>query len=330
MTDALYITSDETRGLATAGEYVEAVREGYRQVGAGAPAEPRTQLTGRDPPGLLTAYIAILPETGAMGGYTYAAGFGDRDAHFVTPLFDAESGAPLAVLDGAHMNPYKTGAVGAVGTDVLARPDATTLAMIGSGSQARGQLRAIDAVRDLERVDVYSPTKENREGFASEMNGQVAPTVAAVASSAAAVEGADIVVTATNAREPVFDGDRLDPGTHVTAMGNYTPGRRELDDTTVARATYVLDLRARADRDAASLMAAVENGAVDEAHVHGDLGEVLVGDVPGRTDDDEITVFDSGGTAIETVAAAHLLYERARERGLGEPLPFAPASDAME
>ncbi len=330
MTDALYITSDETRGLATAGEYVEAVREGYRQVGAGAPAEPRTQLTGRDPPGLLTAYIAILPETGAMGGYTYAAGFGDRDAHFVTPLFDAESGAPLAVLDGAHMNPYKTGAVGAVGTDVLARPDATTLAMIGSGSQARGQLRAIDAVRDLERVDVYSPTKENREGFASEMNGEVAPTVAAVASSAAAVEGADIVVTATNAREPVFDGDRLDPGTHVTAMGNYTPGRRELDDTTVARATYVLDLRARADRDAASLMAAVENGAVDEAHVHGDLGEVLVGDVPGRTDDDEITVFDSGGTAIETVAAAHLLYERARERGLGEPLPFAPASDAME
>ena len=330
MTDALYITSDETRGLATAGEYVEAVREGYRQVGAGAPAEPRTQLTGRDPPGLLTAYIAILPETGAMGGYTYAAGFGDRDAHFVTPLFDAESGAPLAVLDGAHMNPYKTGAVGAVGTDVLARPDATTLAMVGSGSQARGQLRAIDAVRDLERVDVYSPTKENREGFASEMNGQVAPTVAAVASSAAAVEGADIVVTATNAREPVFDGDRLDPGTHVTAMGNYTPGRRELDDTTVARATYVLDLRARADRDAASLMAAVENGAVDEAHVHGDLGEVLVGDVPGRTDDDEITVFDSGGTAIETVAAAHLLYERARERGLGEPLPFAPASDAME
>jgi alanine dehydrogenase len=330
VTDALFITSDETRGLATAGEYVDVVREGYRQVGAGAPAEPRTQLTGRDPPGLLTTYVAILPETGAMGGYTYAAGFGDRDAHFVTPLFDAESGAPLAVLDGAHMNPYKTGAVGAVGTDALARPDASTLAMIGSGSQARGQLRAIDTVRDLERVDVYSPTKENREAFASEMNGEVDPTVAAVASSAAAVEGADIVVTATNARDPVFDGDLLEPGAHVTAMGNYTPGRRELDDTTVARATYVLDLRARVDRDAASLMAAVENGAVDEDHLHGDLGEVLVGEAPGRTDADEVTVFDSGGTAIETVAAAHMLYERASERGLGETLPFAPASEAME
>ncbi len=330
MTDALFITSDETRGLATAGEYVDVVREGYRQVGEGAPTDPRTQLIGREPPGLLTTYVAILPETGAMGGYTYAAGFGDRDAHFVTPLFDADSGAIRAVIDGAHMNPYKTGAAGATGTGALARADASTLAVIGSGSQARGQLRAIATVRDLDRVDVYSPTKEHRESFASEMNDEVEATVAAVASSAAAVEGADVVVTATDAREPVFDGDLLDPGAHVTAMGNYTVGRRELDDTTVASATYVLDLRARADTDAASLMAARENGAVGEDHLHGDLGEVLTGEVPGRTSDDEITVFDSGGTAVETVASAQMLYERAVERGLGEPLQFAPASEAME
>jgi alanine dehydrogenase len=330
VTDALFLTSDETRGLATAAEYVDAVREGYRQVGEGAPTEPRTQLLGRDPPGLLTTYVAVLPETGAMGGYTYAAGFGDRDAHFVTPLFDADSGVPLALLDGAQMNPYKTGAAGAVGTDALARADASTVAILGSGPQARGQLRAIATVRDLDRVDVYSPTKDHREAFASRMNDEVAATVAAVASSAAAVEGADIVVTATDASEPVFDGDRLDPGTHVTAMGNYTPGKRELDHTTVERATYVLDLRARADVDAAALMDAVEAGVVDPDHLHGDLGEVLVGDVPGRTTEEEITVFDSGGTAVETVAAAHLLYERAREAGLGEPVSFAPASEAMD
>jgi len=330
VTDTLFLTSDETRGLASAAEYVDAVREGYRQVGEGAPTEPRTQLTGRDPPGLLTTYVAILPETGAMGGYTYAAGFGDRDAHFVTPLFDADSGAPLALIDGAHMNPYKTGAAGAVGTDALAREDASTMAVVGSGAQARGQLRAIATVRDLERVDVYSPTKAHREAFASEMNDAVDATVAAVASAAAAVEGADIVVTATDAAEPVFDGDLLEPGAHVTAMGNYTRGKRELDDTTVARATYVLDLRARADRDAGSLVAAVENGAVGEDHLHGDLGEVLVGDAPGRTSEDEVTVFDSGGTAVETVAAAHLLYERARDRGLGERIDLAPASEAME
>jgi alanine dehydrogenase len=330
VTDALFLTSDDTRGLATPAEYVDAVRDGYRQVGEGAPAEPRTQLTSRDPPGLLTTYVAVLPETGAMGGYTYAAGFGDRDAHFVTPLFDADSGAPLALVDGAHMNPYKTGAVGAVGTDALARADASTMAVIGSGPQARGQLRATAAVRDLDRVDVYSPTKEHRERFASETNDEVAATVAAVASSAAAVDGADVVVTATNAGEPVFDGDRLADGAHVTAMGNYTPDKRELDDRTVERATYVLDLRARADRDAGSLMGAVESGAVDADHLHADLGEVLVGAAPGRTSPDEVTVFDSGGTAVETVAAAHLLYERAREAGLGEPVSFAPASEAME
>ena len=330
MTATLFLTSEETRGLASAAEYVDAVREGYRQVGEGAPTEPRTQLTGSDPPGLLTTYVAVLPETGVMGGYTYAAGFGDRDAHFVTPLFDADSGAPLALLDGAHMNPYKTGAAGAVGLDALAREDASTMAVVGSGPQARGQLRAAATVRDLDRVDVYSPTKAHREAFASEMNGDVDASVAAVASSAAAVEGADVVVTATNAAEPVFDGDLLEPGAHVTAMGNYTPERRELDDTTVARATYVLDLRARAGRDAGSLVGAVENGAVDEGHHHGDLGEVLVGDAPGRTSDDEVTVFDSGGTAVETVAAASLLYRRARERGLGEQVEFAPASEAME
>ena len=330
MTDALFLTSDDTRGLATPAEYVDAVREGYRQVGAGAPAEPRTQLTNRDPPGLLTTYVAVLPDTGAMGGYTYAAGFGDRDAHFVTPLFDADSGAPLALVDGAQMNPYKTGAVGAVGTDALAREDASSLAVVGSGPQARGQLRAIATVRDLDRVDVYSPTKENRERFASEMNDEVDATVAAVASSAAAVDGADVVVTATNAAEPVFDGDRLADGAHVTAMGNYTPHKRELDDRTVERATYVLDLRARADRDAGSLMGAVEAGVVDADHLHADLGEVLAGAAPGRASADEVTVFDSGGTAVETVAAAHLLYERAREAGLGESVSFTPASEAMD
>ena len=330
MTDTLFLTSDETRGLATAAEYVDAVRDGYRQVGAGAPTEPRTALTSRDPPGLLTTYVAVLPETGAMGGYTYTAGFGDRDAHFVTPLFDAESGAPLAVIDGAHINPYKTGAAGAVGVDALAREDASTLAVIGSGPQAKGQLRATTTVREFDRVDVYSPTKDHREGFASEMNDAVEPSVAAVASSAAAVEGADVVITATDASEPVFDGDRLDPGTHVTAMGNYTPTRREIDHATVERATYVLDLRARADRDAAAFVHAVEAGVVGEDHLHGDLGEVLVGEAPGRTSDDEVTLFDSGGTAVETVAAAQLVYERAREAGLGESLSFAPASEAME
>jgi alanine dehydrogenase len=329
MTETLFLSSDEVAGLATPREYVEAVRAGYRQRGEGAPAEPRTKLLPDDPPGMLTTYGAVLPDTGAMGGYMYSAGFGARDAWFVTPLFDAESGELLAVVDGAHMNPYKTGAVGAVGVDALAREDATSLAIIGSGSQARGQLRAVDTVRDLDTVWVYSPTKENREAFAGEMDRELDGSVAAVASAAAAVEDADIVITATTATEPVFDGDLLDPGTHVTAMGQYHAEKRELDATTIEHATYVPDLRKRATTDAGSFLLAMEEGVVDESHVHAELGEVVADVVEGRTTEEEITVFDSGGTGIETVAAAFMLYERARERGLGTTVDFSPASEAF-
>ncbi|WP_121823500.1 ornithine cyclodeaminase family protein [Halostella salina] len=329
MTSTRFLTSDDVADLATPGDYVDAVRDGYRQRGEGAPAEPRTKHLNADPPGMLTGYSAVLPETGAMGGYMYAAGFGAEDAWFVTPLFDAESGEPLAVLDGASMNPFKTGAAGAVGVDALARADANHVALIGSGAQARGQLRATVTVRDVETVDVYSPTKEHRESFAAEMNESLDASVAAVASSSAAVEEADVVITATTASEPVFDGDLLADGAHVTAMGQYDPEKRELDATTIERATYVPDLRERATQDAGSFIHAVEEGVVTEDHVHAELGEVVAGEAPGRESPDEVTVFDSGGTGIETVAAAHMLYERAAERDLGTEIDFAPASEAL-
>jgi alanine dehydrogenase len=265
-----------------------------------------------------------------MGGYMYAAGFGAGDAHFVLPLFDADSGEPLAVLDGAHMNPFKTGATGAVATDALAREDASVLGIIGSGSQARGQLRAAVTVREFDVVRVFSPTPQNREAFADAMDAELAPDVRAVDSSTAAVADADVVVTATTASEPVFDDADLPDGVHVTVVGQYDPGKREVSGETVARSTYVPDLRERAPRDAGAYILACEEGLIDEDHVHAELGEVVAGERPGRTGPDEITLFDSGGTAIETVAAGHMLYERARERGLGTEVDFTPASQAFE
>jgi alanine dehydrogenase len=329
MTDVRFLTSDEISGLATPAEYVDAVREGYRDRGNGAPAEPRTKLVNADPPGMLTGYMAVLPTLGAMGGYTYSAGFGDVDAHFFLQLFDSESGRPLALLDGASLNPFKTGAAGAVGVDTLARPDASTLALVGSGAQAAGQLRAVNEVRDLETVNVYSPTKENREAFAAEFNDELDAAVAAVSSSDAAVEGADIVVTATNASDPVFDGDLLEPGAHVTAMGQYDEAKRELDTTTIERSVYVPDLRTRAFQDAGAFLHAVEAGAVSEDHVHAELGEIVAGIETGRESDEDITVFDSGGTGIETVAAAKMLYDEAVEEGLGQTISLSPASEAL-
>ena len=329
MADIHFLRSDELRELAEPAAYVAAVRDGYRQRGNGAPAEPRTRLDSADPPGFLTGYFAIQPETGAMGGYTYAAGFGHADAQFVLPLFSHPSGELLAVIDGASMNPSKTGAAGAVAVDELARQDATSVGLIGSGNQARGQLLATATVRDLESVDVYSPTPANRQSFAESLDDHLDASVDPVESSEAAVSGADIVITATTAGEPVFDGANIEPGTHVTAMGQYHPTKREIDGETVARSKYVVDLRARLDGDAGAYRIALEKEVIDEGHCHAELGEIVAGEVPGRESDEEITLFDSGGTAIETVAAAKLLFDRAIERGLGETIDFSPASEAF-
>ncbi len=328
-TSTLFLRSDELTDLVSPSEAVAAVRDAYRQVGDGAPAEPRTRLDNAEPPGFLTGYLAILPETGVMGGYTYAAGFGAADAHFVLPLFDAESGELVALLDGASINPLKTGAAGAVGVDELARQDAETLGIVGSGTQARGQIRATATVREFETVRVFSPTEANRVDFAEQLDDELDATVEPVASAEAAVADTDVVITATRATEPVFDGTDLSDGAHVTAMGQYHREHREIDAETVARSTYVPDLRARIDSDAGAYIQALAAGAIDEGHVHGDLGEVVAGSVPGRTSADEVTLFDSGGTAVETLAVANLCYERARERGRGEEIDFAPASQAM-
>jgi alanine dehydrogenase len=329
MEHPVFLTSEEVRGLAEPAEFVDAVQDAYRQRGEGAAAKPRTTLGSTDPPGMLTGYTAILPETGVMGGYTYSAGFEAADAWFVTPLFDARTGEPLAILDGAWMNPYKTGAAGAVAVDALAREDAEVVAIIGSGAQARGQLRALATVRDVSEIRVYSRTPEHRESFALEFDDRLDVDVSAVSNSERAVRGADVVVTATNADEPVIDGDHLDDGTHVTAMGQYHPKKRELDHATIERSVYVPDLRDRIHQDAGAFRSAMAAGVVDDSHVHGELGDVVAGTAEGRIADDQITVFDSGGTGIETVAGANLLYERARERGRGSEIELSPASESL-
>jgi len=339
-----FLTSAEVEGLATPAEYVEVVRDGYRQRGEGAPALPRQTFRRENPDGKLTNYSTILPETGAMGGYTYSSGFSGPNAWFVTPLFDAESGEPLALIDGASMNPFKTGATGAVAVDALARADASTLAVIGSGARRRG---ASSTQRRPSAISSRSASSRRRPKPGDVRRGVRRPPRGVRWSPSTRARppsrGADIVITATKAADPVFDGEDLEPGAHVTAMGQYTPGRRELDTTTIERSTYVPDLRDRVTQDAGSFLAALEAGVVDEDHVHAELGEVVAGTEPGRTGDDEITVFDSGGTGIETVAAAYMLYEksargrtrdgvphRTRKRGADRSTPVgkSPATPA--
>jgi len=328
MTEVRILSGEDVEGLAAPAEYVDAVREAYIERGHGAPANPPEILFKEEPEGMLTSYGAVLPETGVMGGYMYGSVF-ERDTWFVVPLFDTETGELLALIDGTSMNPFKTGAAGAVSADALARPDATRVGVFGSGPQARGQLKATATVRDLKTVRVFSPTPDHRRAFTAEMDDYPDADVTAVDGSAAAVTDADVVITATDSPEPVFDGSRLPDGTHVTAMGQYLAETREIDATTVRRSVYVADLRERVPRLAGAYVQALEEGAIADDHLHAELGEVLVGDAPGRTASDDITVFDCGGTAIETVAGANLLYEKAVERDLGQFAPFFAASEAL-
>ena len=333
MTEAVYLTGPDVAELADQldmADYVDVVRDGYCQRGEGAQAKPRTTLNPADGPwGMLTSYMAILPETGAMGGYMYDVGFGADDGWLTTSLWDAESGEFLGHLDGNAWNPNKTGATGAVGIDALAREDAETLGLVGAGSQARAQLLAAAEVREFTDIQVFSPTQESREAFAAEMDETLAGDVTAVGDVSTAVSDADVVITATTSKEPVFDGSDLAPGTHVTAMGQYDPNGRELDVETIERATYVPDLRERAFQDAGSFLYALDHGHVTDDHIYAELGDVIAGNVAGRTSDDEITVFDSGGTGIETVAAAKMLYDLGVDQGLGTPISITSSSEAQ-
>ena len=330
MVATLLLTSQDISDLASPKEYVDAVRSGYQQHGNGAPLVPRTSLFNKDPPGKLTGYTAILPKDGVMGGYLYSAGFTSQDAWFVTTIFDAKTGAPLAILDGASFNPHKTGAVGALGIETLARKDASSLAVIGSGPQAKGQIRAAVTVRQFDKIYVYSSTKRNRELFAKELTEELDISIKPVSSSKLAISNADVVVTATNSSIPVFDGHNISDGTHITAVGQYHPRKRELDEHIVQRSLYIPDLRSRVLTDAGSFLAAFNMGLVDETHIHAELSEVVNEILPGRTTNSEITIFDSGGTAIETISSAYMLYQKALQAGLGTTLQIEPSSTAMK
>ncbi|WP_152040126.1 ornithine cyclodeaminase family protein [Salinigranum salinum] len=329
MTELLYLDSDDVADLVDVPTVVGAVRDAYRAFGEADRLGSEVKLFRESPDGMLMYYGAILVGAGVMGTFTYWGGFGDDDAWFLTVLADADTGAPLALVDSVGINPYKTGATGAVGVDALARADASVVGIVGTGPQAAAQLLAIATVRDLREVRAFSPTRANREAFADRMADALGVDVVAVDTASAAVRDADVVVTATTAHEPVVDAADIAPGTHVTAMGQSHPTRRELDAATVAKSRYVPDVRAQALEMSGELLGAIAEGAVDESHVHADLGAVLAGTAPGRTDDEQVTVFDMGGTGIETIAAAHLVYERARERGRGTTLRLTPKSEGM-
>ncbi len=245
-------------------------------------------------------FLGVMPAyTGTALGIKlvtfYPENRGDLHTHYATILlFRPETGEPLLSMDGRLITDVRTAAASAVATKHLARPDASVLALLGSGVQARSHLAALRLVRDFREVRVWSPRRAAE--FAREHG------VTAVASAEEAVRGADVVVTVTTSRTPVVRGEWLSPGTHINAIGAVRPDWREFDDEAVRRARIYVDSRDAAVQESGDVIAA---GAI-----FAELGEVAAGTKPGRQSTEEITLFKSLGIAVEDVATAELLYRK--------------------
>jgi ornithine cyclodeaminase len=253
--------------------------------------------------------VCIFPENPRLG----------LDAHQGTvTLFDGETGRPSAILNGSALTSIRTAAVSALATRLLSPPDAGVLALLGSGVQARAHLSALALVRALREVRIHSPNDEHAQALAAAGAQELEGVRFEVCASAReALDGAELVVTATNSRTPVIEREWLASGAHVNAIGASVPSHRELDTATVAAAELFVDSRESLANEAGEYREALKEGAIGADHVRAELGEVVNGAHPGRSGPGALSVFRSLGLAVEDLAAAELAVANARRAHAG-------------
>ena len=232
-------------------------------------------------------------------------------------LFDPDTGALRALIDGRYITEARTAAASAAATKHLAREDARVLAVFGSGVQARSHVDALVRVRPIEEVRIWSRDAAHADRLIDELMPQVRPRMTRAAGAREAARGADVIALVTASPEPVLLREWVDEGTHVCAVGACRPNQREMDTALVKAARVFVDSRAGALAEAGDIVIPIKERAIDESHIAGEIGDVCGGRLAGRRSTSEITVFKSLGMAVEDVAAAHLAFERASERGLG-------------
>jgi ornithine cyclodeaminase len=235
----------------------------------------------------------------------------------VVVVFDGERGNPVAVVDAASITAIRTAAVSGVATKLLARPDSRTVAILGAGTQGRTHIDAMFAVHDFEQVIIWSRTASHAKALADQMKAKSKAKFTVASDAESAVRGADVVCTVTAASEPVLKGAWLRPGTHVNVVGSSSPVQREVDTDAVRRSRVYTDRVESAVNEAGDLMIPMKEGAITEKHILGEIGQILTKQIQGRRSADEITMFKSLGLAIEDLACAHWLHERAAREQRG-------------
>ncbi|MBS0202931.1 MAG: ornithine cyclodeaminase family protein [Planctomycetes bacterium] len=317
---ALYLTEDDVAWLLDIDTAIECVEEAFRQWGLDlAENQPRRRVSAGNGAmlHLLSAGAEYLGYAGYKAYTTSRAG-----ARFQFGLIDIRSGQPAALIEANLLGQMRTGAASGVATKYMARPDAKIVGCFGTGFQARSQLKAVCSVRRIERVEVYGRNDDRRRKFAEEMAELCNVPVVAVHSPEEVAAEKDIVICASSSPVPLFDGHALAEGTHINAIGSNYLTRAEIDVTTIRRADHIVcDSRDACKLEAGDFVPALEDGSLDWARVH-ELSDVVHDRETGRANADDITLFKSVGLALEDLAVAVRILEKARIEGIGQALPF--------
>jgi alanine dehydrogenase len=315
----LFLKETPINQILSMHEMIEAIEDTLRELAAGRGFDlPRRRI--HHPNRMI---FGLLPGSvhGAMGAYLQTDL--DRQIHHETViLYSVATGEPLILFQDCSINEYRTGAAGAIGSKYLARANAGCVAVLGSAAHAEAQLRGVAAVRNVTQAWVFSPTPAHRQAFAEKLTEELEFPVVAVSSAEAALENADIVITATNSRVPVFDGSRLKEGAHVTSIANGDKARtrQEIDETTIRRADRIfVTSKETLCVNESDIFRAARDRVTSWDKVH-EISNLLLGAVDGRTDDRQITLFKLQGTGIMDVAIGLAAYEKVKGSKLARQL----------
>ncbi|MCG3212763.1 MAG: Delta(1)-pyrroline-2-carboxylate reductase [Anaerolineae bacterium] len=317
------LTADDVRQALPMAEAIEVMRSAFGQLSANQADVPlRTRL--QTDQGLMLLMPAFLKQSREVG-FKLVSLWADNPAKglpaviALAAVLDPDTGLPRALINGEALTAIRTGAAGGLAADLLSRPDSRVVAVFGSGVQARAQLAAVREVRQVEEVRIFGLSPESVERFAAEVAGwPAAPKVVIAGSRKDAVVGADIVITATTSTRPVFDGRDLLPGTHITGVGSYAPHMQEVDEVTVQYSKIVVDSLKACLAEAGDLIIPLEKHIIGKLDIHGELGAIVNGKIPGRESRDEITFFKSVGVAVQDAAAGAAVLRAAEAQGLGK------------
>jgi ornithine cyclodeaminase len=326
----LILNADEVRAALPMGDAIEAMRRAYASLSDGkaeVPLRSRLPVSPYDGLALFMPAFVNDKKSGALAVkvVTIFPHNSQRNLPliFATVLvLEADSGKPVALLEGSSLTAIRTGAGSGLSIDLLARPESRVAAIFGAGAQGRTQLEAACMVRKIDQVWVYDSDHKRAETFVSDLSGVgvIPRDVRIAATSDEAIQKADIICTATTSMSPVFDDAKLKPGVHISAIGSYTPQMQEIPSETVSRARIVVDSRSATLAETGDLVIPIQLGLIQSEDINTELGEIILGRKPGRGSPDEITFFKSVGVAVQDAMAAQTALENAKKMGLGQTI----------